>query len=163
MKHLKPDQIIQLVAMDEHDSSNQVLRQHLAECPACRAQVDDLHSTVKGFGQAMKETADSHHVQFSGGQIRTLAAQRSRSHSTSNSWLRWMSVPVLGALILAAVTFLPQRQSVLTNAADAADEALLLKVNSAVSRDAITALAPATLINVERNQKLSATTQKVNR
>ncbi len=155
MKHLHEEQVVEWVSGERKDES----AQHLRECAQCLAEVRQLAGAFEGFKTDIRETAAQDQVAFTGAQIRALAATQ---REPAKSFWKILPVPALAAVVLLAV-MVSRPEPVkppppLSN--DAADEALLLAVNSDVYHTAPAALRPVASLNKERNQILTTALQK---
>lgn len=158
MKHLSEEQFVEWASGERSEEASQ----HLRECAACLEEVRQLNAALEGFKAEIKERADER-VAFTGAQVRALANQPKPSRSL---W-KILPVPALAAAAVLVVMLVkpvpvsqptPQPNVVASN--DAADDALLLAINSDVYRSAPTALHPAATLNTERNALLASSQRK---
>lgn len=154
MKHLHEEQFVEWASGERNDEA----AQHLRECARCMDEVRRLSLALEGFKAEINAGASGRYVPFTGAHIRALAATEAKQ---KRSLWRLLPAPALAALaVLAVVLSRPDPvQAPLPNT-DAADDALLLAVNSDVYRTAPAALRPAAELNKERNQILTGSQQK---
>ena len=127
--------------------------QHLLGCAECRAEVAQLRDAVSGWREALISTAEHEEVFWA--QQRRLTQERIATQRRV-PFLRWAATVAM-ALVIVAALFLPHAPHAVTPAKDeAGDEALLQQVDHDLQRDYPQALAPAVLIDQERNAALSA-------
>jgi len=110
MTHLTPDEVIDAVdglSSPEHTA-------HLAECPECRRQVDDLSSVLA----EAKQTSVPEPSPFFWNQLSTQVRAAVAADASGNgwrSWLRWQVLLPLGgvaAMIVALMIVLPKREAI---------------------------------------------------
>ena len=85
MKHLSEEQFVEWASGERSDEA----AQHLRECPQCLDEVRQLSLALEGFKAEVHESAQEHHVPFTGAQIRaragTQAATSDRKSTRLNS------------------------------------------------------------------------------
>jgi len=133
--------------------SDQPTAQHLETCAACSAEADGLRDSVASF-RTMIVTAAERDERF-WAQQRLLTRQRVESHHRA-PFLRWAAALAMALVAVAALFLLHTPQPAQTAKDEAGDEALLQQVDRDIERDYPQALAPAVLIDRERNAALSA-------
>ena len=149
MKHLSEDQFAEWASGERRDET----AQHLRECSLCMDEVRALNSALDGFKAEVNTRADARRP-FSGVQIRALAEGKP---VPARSLWKMLPVPALVAVaVLAVMLSRPDVKAPPPNT-DAADDALLLAVNSDLYRAAPEALRPAASLNKERNKLLTST------
>ena len=129
--------------------------QHLRDCPACRAQAEELQATLAGFRGAVHSAAEREEWYWT----RQRAYIRERA-VTEGHGLRaaWTPLTTLALLLLAIALLMRAPHTPPAANTDVADNQLLNEVNSDVQREFPSALAPAILINDERNDILTMQT-----
>ncbi len=152
--HLTGEQISTFVLEGNGEAAR-----HVEQCPACRAQAEELAGTLAGFGAAVRAEAEREEWHWT----RQRAMIRERLLTEKRPTPRWAWVPaggVLAALLLAVALLLsraPRTPAPITS--DIADNSLLMEVQSDTQREYPAALAPVILINNERNEILSTDVQ----
>jgi len=129
---------------------------HLASCPACRAQAEELRQTLAAFGATVRSQAEREEWHWTRPRARS-RERRLTEHPTP----RWAWIPAgVMAILLLAVLLLsraPRMPAPITS--DVADNDLLIEVQDDAQREFPSALAPVILINDERNEILSSKVQ----
>lgn len=134
---------------------------HIAGCAQCRAETEALSGTISGF-RATVHAATPPDVKWSRVALALSDAPR--------TWpgLAASLVAVAALLIVSSLLLMRAPQPAVSNSHEAADEALLLQIQSDVGRYEPLALAPAQTIAEERasilveNSKQSSKSSKEN-
>jgi len=154
MSHLTEEQFVEWASGERNDEA----AQHLRECAQCIDEVRRLSLALEGFKAEINDGASARYVPFTGAQIRALAAAQAKP---KRSLWRMLPVPALAAIaVLAVVLSQPDSVKAPTPNTDAADDALLMAVNTDVYRTAPAALRPVAALSKERNQLLSGSEKK---
>lgn len=127
--------------------------EHVAECEACRAEVERMRAALGGFGAAV-EAGVARPEGFWAWQRRAILA-RLRQGSARTQKLAWAGAMVLLVLMAVALHF-QARPERLATAYDP-DEALLIDVARTVRSEVPSTLQPAALLSWEMDQAARAT------
>ena len=148
MKHLTEDQFTEWASGERPNET----AQHLRECSACLDEVRALSMALERFKTEVSDCAAARPV-FSGAQIR---AQAENQPAPARTLWKILPVPALVAIaVLAVMLSRPEEVKAPPPSTDAADDALLLAVNTDVYRASPEALRPAASLNKERNKLLT--------
>jgi predicted anti-sigma-YlaC factor YlaD len=130
-------------------NSSPRVKAHLASCPECRARLERLRSLTAAFRDSAHTQAERPEAFWT----RQRAAAAARSSQPLVRPMTW--VAAIAAAVLAAMLLQEPRPSPPVAPAPDPDQALLVSVESALTRQVPQALAPAELLTQEisRNVK----------
>ncbi len=150
--HLSDEQWAAAV-LDENDES---ALEHLAECAACREEVNSF-AIAAGAAQAQASKVMEQPEAFWRRQRESIGARQS-SRDYTHPWRRWMWVTATVMLILLASTLLSRNSAppIQATAQTDPDDALLLSVQQSIQSDLPRALRPAALLTQEINRAEAA-------
>jgi len=134
------------------DEINAPAAQHVERCAACRAEEDGLRDTLSRLRESVRVAAARDELFWA--RQRSLTQQRIASNHRV-PFLRWAAALAMAVVVVAALFLARTPQPPQTARDEAGDEALLQQVDRAIERDYPQALAPAVLIDRERNSALS--------
>lgn len=136
------------------DAGEREALDHLSACGECRKEAVDLRRRLAAFREAIHAAGERTEVEWRGQAAEEGVARKS---APRRALLRW--VPATGlaaiALVVALVTRAPKRAPPPASN-DAADNALLLAIQSDLSRQAPAALAPAETLVARANPSKSS-------
>ncbi|MGA3126248.1 MAG: hypothetical protein ABSD13_06005 [Candidatus Korobacteraceae bacterium] len=137
-------------------TSNAAIAGHIEVCDVCRADAETVHIAISGCRDYVQQSAERDEI-FWVNQRLAIKQRRERHHFAP--YIRWFATAAMVLVVSAAflVTRTP-RPAQLANT-DEADNVLLQGVQSDVERDYPAALAPAVLIDEERNSVLSGSAE----
>ncbi len=120
MNHLSEEQVMQAY----YDELDPKLREHLKDCPECRASFDRLKDVLDSVREyPVPERGASY-----GGEVWTRLLPHLPPARPRASWLRWWLIPALASLVAAAFVagMLTQQQRQMTGISAKARERVLL-------------------------------------
>jgi len=150
--HLNDQQFADLLL----GTSTATAAEHIEVCDACRAEAQSIRVGISCCRESLLQLAEHEEV-FWLRQRLAIKQRRTRHHFAP--YIRWAATSAI-VLVVSAVFLLTRApQSVLFGNTDEADNALLQEVQSDIDRDYPSALAPAVLIDEDRNIALSASAE----
>jgi len=137
-------------------TSNTATAGHIEVCDVCRAEAETVRLAISRYRESVRQSAERDEI-FWVRQRLAIKQRRARLHCAP--YIRWFATAAMVLVVSTAflVTRTP-RPAQLANT-DEADNVLLQGVQSDVERDYPAALAPAVLIDEERNSVLSASAE----
>jgi hypothetical protein len=137
-------------------TSNTATARHIEVCDVCRAEAETVRIAISRYRESVRQSAERDEIFW---VRQRLAIKRRRARHHFAPYIRWFAMAAMVLVVSAAflVTRTP-RPARLANT-DEADNVLLQGVQSDVERDYPAALAPAVLIDEERNSALSASAE----
>ncbi len=129
---------------------------HIDKCDACLAEVEHVRTAISAGGELVRQAAERDEIFWT--RQRLAIRQRVASHHFV-PYVRWVATAAM-VLVVSAAFLLTRPQPVQHANNDAADDVFLQQVQSDLGRDYPAALAPAVLIDEERNSALSASAER---
>ena len=126
-------------------------------CDACRAEAEGVRTAISDCRELAQQAAE--HDEIFWARQRLAIRQRLARHRFVPH-LRWVATAAMVLVVSAALLLTRAPQPVQQANNDAADDVLLQQVQSDLGRDYPAALAPAVLIDEERNSALSASAKQ---
>jgi hypothetical protein len=151
--HLNEQQFGELVL----GTGNAEIAAHIETCDVCRAEAEGVRTAISGCRELAKQSEEHDEVFWA--RQRLAIRQRLARHRFIPQ-VRWVATAAMVLVVSAALLLTRAPQPVQQANNDAADDALLQQVQSDLGRDYPAALAPAVLIDVERNSALSASAKQ---
>ncbi len=151
--HLNEQQFGELVL----GTDNAEVAAHIETCDACRAEAEGVRTAVSDCRKLAQQAAEHDEVFWARQRLsirQRLAGHRFIPH------IRWVATAAMVLVVSAALLLTHAPQPVQQANNDAADDVLLQQVQNDIERNYPAALAPAVLINEERNSVLSASTKQ---
>jgi anti-sigma factor RsiW len=130
---------------------------HVEACDACRAEVESVRTAISGFRELAQNAAERDDI-FWARQRFAIKQRMTRRHSAFH--LRWVATAAMVLVVSAAFLLRQAPQPLQRVNNDATDDVLLQQVQSDIDRNYPAALAPAVLIDDERNSALSSATKQ---
>jgi predicted anti-sigma-YlaC factor YlaD len=151
--HLSEEQWAEVLTSGAEDAA----AEHLAECGACRGEVERMRAALGGFGAAARADAERPEG-FWTWQRRAIRARLEHGPARTQR-LAWASALVLLVLMAVALHFQAQPERLATRYDP--DEALLVDVERTVRSNGPSALRPATLLSWEMDQAAQASNHRL--
>jgi len=151
--HLNEQQFGELVL----GTGNAEIAGHIEACDVCRAEAEDVRTAISDCRELAQQAAE--HDEIFWARQRLAIRQRLARHRFIPH-VRWVAMAAMVLVVSAALLLTRAPQPVQQANNDAADDVLLQQVQSDIERNYPTALAPAVLINEERNSALSASAKR---
>jgi hypothetical protein len=129
---------------------------HVEACDVCRVEAEGVLAAISGCRELAEQAAERDEIFWA--RQRLAIRQRLARHRFVPH-VRWVAMAAM-VLVVAAAFLLTRPQPAQRANHDAADEVLLQQVQSDLGRDYPSALAPAVLIDEERNSVLSASAKQ---
>ena len=148
--HLSGEQISACVLDMDEEAAH-----HLRDCSACRTQAEELRETLAGFRTAVHSAAEREEWFWT--RQRAYIRERALTEGHGRRWA-WTPLTTLALLLLAVIMLTRAPHTPQAINTDVADNQLLNEVDNDVQREFPSALAPAILINDERNDILTMQT-----
>jgi anti-sigma factor RsiW len=135
-------------------------RQHLSDCPACAAELDQLRAALAGFQRAAHDASDQTESFWLRQRTEIVSRAVGRRAAPRLAWAASVAALFLGAALLGrqappvptsqtpnavSPVNVPAPPQAISSDTDA-DSALLVDVHQSVQRDVPVALEPATLL-----------------
>jgi hypothetical protein len=133
--------------------SDPPITQHVETCVVCRAEATGLQDAISSCRESMRAAADRDELFWA--RQRLLTRQRLAPRHRL-PFLRWAAAVAMALVVFAALFLARSPQPAHPGKDEPGDEALLQQVDQDIQRDYPQALAPAVLIDRERNSALSA-------
>ena len=130
---------------------------HIETCDVCRAEAEGVRTAISDCRELAQQAAEHDEVFWA--RQRFAIRQRLAGHRLVPQ-VRWVAMAAMVLVVSAALLLTRVPQPVQQANNDAADDALLQQVQSDLGRDYPAALAPAVLIDEERNSVLSASAKQ---
>jgi hypothetical protein len=146
--HLNEQQFGELILGTGHEE----IARHIEACDLCRAEADSVRTAISACRQLANNTAARDEIFWA---RQRLAVRQRLARPRFVPHVRWVATAAM-VLVVSAAFLLTRPQPVQRANDDAADDVLLQQVQSDIERDYPAALAPAVLIDEERNSALSA-------
>ena len=150
--HLNEQQFGELIL----GTGNGEIAGHIETCDACRAEAEGVRIAISAGGELVRQAAERDEI-FWARQRLAIRQRVARHHFVP--YVRWVAMAAM-VLVVSAAFLLTRPQPVQRANNDAADDVLLQQVQSDLGRDYPAALAPAVLIDEERNSALSASAER---
>ena len=150
--HLNEQQFGELVL----GTGNAEIAGHIEACDVCRAEAEGVRTAISDCRELAQQAAE--HDEIFWARQRLAIRQRLARHRFVPH-VRWVATAAM-VLVVSAAFLLTRPQPVQRANNDAADDVLLQQVQSDLGRDYPAALAPAVLIDEERNSALSASAKR---
>ena len=132
------------------------IAEHIETCDVCRAEVEGVRTAISGCRELVQQAAERDEI-FWARQRLAIKQRLMRHHFAPH--VRWVAMAAM-VLVVSAAFLLTRPQPVQRANNDAADDVFLQQVQSDIERDYPAALAPAVLIDEERNSALSASAER---
>jgi hypothetical protein len=137
-------------------TSTATIAEHIEACDVCRAEAEDIRIAISDCRESARQLAGRDEI-FWVRQRLAIMQRRTRHHFAP--YIRWAASAAM-VLVVSAVFLLTRApQTVPLANTDEADNVLLQEVQSDIDRDYPAALAPAVLIDEDRNAALSASAE----
>ncbi len=146
--HLNEQQFGELIL----GTGNSEVAAHIEACDVCRAEAEGVRTAISAHRELVWEGAERNEI-FWVRQRLAIRQRLARHHFVP--YVRWVAMAAM-VLVVSAAFLLTRPQPVQRANNDATDDVLLQQVQSDIERDYPAALAPAVLIDEERNSALSA-------
>ncbi len=150
--HLNEQQFGELIL----GTGNAEIAGHIETCDVCRAEAEGVRIAISASGELVRQAAEHDEI-FWTRQRLAIRQRVARHHFVP--YVRWVATAAM-VLVVSAAFLLTRPQPVQHANNDAADDVLLQQVQSDLGRDYPAALAPAVLIDEERNSALSASAER---
>jgi len=137
-------------------TGNEEIARHIEACGLCRAEAEGVRTAISDCRELAREGAERDEI-FWTRQRLAIRQQLARPHFVPH--VRWVAMAAM-VLVVSAAFLLTRPQPMQRANHDAADDVLLQQVQSDLGRDYPAALAPAVLIDKERNAALSASAER---
>lgn len=147
--HLNQEQLTEWLLGTE----NQETARHLESCEACRADSEGVRAAIAGYRQTVHQAAEREQAFWARQRHAILSALPQRRYI---HYFRWAATTVMVVVVAAALVLMRSPEPPQQAKNDASDDALLQQVENSIGRSYPAALAPAVLIDEERNRVLSA-------
>jgi len=151
--HLNEQQFGELIL----GTRDQEIAGHIEACDVCRAEAEGVRSAISDCRGLAQEAAERDEI-FWARQRLAIKQRLTRHHFAP--YVRWVAMAAMVLVVSAAFLLTRTPQPVQQANNDAADDVLLQQVQSDIERDYPAALAPAVLIDEERNSALSASAER---
>ncbi len=135
VKHLNNDELASCVAFGPLNG----MAEHLAQCAVCRAELESTRTMLSGFGAAARQEAERD--EWFWARQRAAISQRVRDGRVPRVGFQWALAGVAAMALLASSLLIRTPVPQTAASSDAADEALLLEIQSDVSRSVPAALS----------------------
>ena len=122
----------------------------------CRAEAEGVRTAISDCRELVQQAAERDEI-FWARQRLAIRQRLARHHFVPH--VRWVATAAM-VLVVSAAFLLTRPQPVQRANNDATDDVLLQQVQSDLGRDYPAALAPAVLIDEERNSALSASAKR---
>ena len=146
--HLNEQQFGELIL----GTGNEEIARHIEACDLCRVEADSVRTAISAHRELANNTTARDEI-FWARQRRAIRQRLARPRFVPH--VRWVAAAAM-VLVVSAAFLLTRPQPVQRANDDAADDVLLQQVQSDIERNYPAALAPAVLIDEERNSALSA-------
>ncbi len=130
---------------------------HIEACDVCRAEAEGVRTAILAHRELVWKGEE--HDEIFWARQRLAIRQRLACHRFVPH-VRWVATAAMVLVVSAALLLTRTPQPVQQANNDAADDVLLQQVQTDIERDYPAALAPAVLINEERNSALSASAKR---
>jgi hypothetical protein len=137
-------------------TDNGEIARHIEACDLCRTEAESVRTAVSACRELVREAAERDDIFWA---RQRLAIRQRLAHHHFAPYVRWVAAVAM-ILVVSAAFLLTRPQPVQRANNDAADDVLLQQVQSDLGRDYPAALAPAVLIDEERNSVLSASAER---
>ena len=151
--HLNEQQFGELIL----GTGNAEIAGHIEACDVCRAEAEGVRTAISASRELAQEAAERDEI-FWARQRLAIRQRLARHHFAP--LVRWVATAATVLVVSAAFLLTRTPQPVQRANNDAADDVLLQQVQSDLGRDYPAALAPAVLIDEERNSALSASAKQ---
>jgi hypothetical protein len=145
--HLNEQQFGELIL----GTGNGEVVRHIETCDVCRAEAESVSTAISECRELARESAERDEIFW---DRQRLAVRQRLARHRFVPHVRWVAMAAM-VLVVSAAFLLTRSQPVQRVNNDASDEVLLQQVQSDLGRDYPAALAPAVLIDEERNSALS--------
>jgi hypothetical protein len=138
-------------------TSNAEIAEHIETCDVCRAEAEGVRTAISAHRELAQQAAERDEIFWA--RQRLAIRQRLARHRFVPH-VRWVATAAMVLVVSVALLLTRTPQPVQPATNDAADDVLLQQVQSDLGRDYPAALAPAVLIDEERNSVLSASSEQ---
>ena len=151
--HLNEQQFGELVL----GTGNAEIAKHIGMCDECRVEAEGVRTAISDCRESAQQAAEHDEIFWA---RQRLAIRQRLARNRFIPHVRWVAMAAMVLVVSAALLLTRSPQPVQQANNDAADDVLLQQVQSDIERNYPTALAPAVLINEERNSALSASAKR---
>jgi hypothetical protein len=137
-------------------TSTAMTAEHIEACGVCRVEAENVRIAISGCRESVQQSAERDEIFWM--RQRLAIKQRGTQHHLA-PYIRWAATTAMVLVVSAVFLVTRTPQPALLANTDAADEILLQEVQGDIDRDYPDALAPAVLIDEDRNAALSASAE----